>query len=51
MKDRIVIDPQICSGKPVIRGTRIMVKIFGMVAGGYTVNALSKPTRNSRRKM
>jgi uncharacterized protein (DUF433 family) len=38
MRDRIVIDPQICSGKPVIRGTRIMVKnILGMVAGGYTV--------------
>jgi uncharacterized protein (DUF433 family) len=37
MNDRIVIDPQICSGKPVIRGTRIMVKnILGMVAGGYT---------------
>ena len=38
MTDRIVIDPQICSGKPTIRGTRIMVKnILGMVAGGYTV--------------
>jgi uncharacterized protein (DUF433 family) len=37
MSDRIVIDPQICSGKPAIRGTRIMVKnILGMVAGGYT---------------
>jgi uncharacterized protein (DUF433 family) len=37
MNDRIVTDPQICSGKPVIRGTRIMVKnILGMVAGGYT---------------
>jgi uncharacterized protein (DUF433 family) len=37
MNDRIVIDPQICSGKPAIRGTRIMVKnILGMVAGGYT---------------
>ena len=37
MKNRIVIDPQICSGKPVIRGTRIMVKnILGMVAGGRT---------------
>lgn len=34
--DRIVVDPQICSGKPVIKGTRIMVKnILGMVAGGY----------------
>jgi uncharacterized protein (DUF433 family) len=38
MNDRIVIDPQICSGKPVIRGTRIMVKnILGMIAGGYTL--------------
>ncbi len=37
MNDRIVIDPQICSGNPAIRGTRIMVKnILGMVAGGYT---------------
>jgi len=38
MSDHIVVDPEICSGKPVIRGTRIMVKnILGMVAGGYTV--------------
>lgn len=37
MNDRIVVDSNICSGKPVIRGTRIMVKnILGMVAGGYT---------------
>jgi uncharacterized protein (DUF433 family) len=41
MNDRIVIDPQICSGKPVIRGTRIMVKnILGMVAGGYTAERI-----------
>lgn len=41
MKDRIVTDPQICSGKPVIRGTRIMVKnILGMVAGGYTAERI-----------
>lgn len=41
MNDRIVTDPQICSGKPVIRGTRIMVKnILGMVAGGYTVERI-----------
>ena len=38
MDDRIVIDSNICSGKPTIRGTRIMVKnILGMVAGGYTM--------------
>jgi uncharacterized protein (DUF433 family) len=36
--ERIVVDPQLCSGKPVIRGTRIMVKnLLGMVAGGYTM--------------
>ncbi len=38
MDDRIVVDSKICSGKPTIRGTRIMVKnILGMVAGGYTM--------------
>jgi len=37
MDERIVVDPNICSGKPTIRGTRIMVtNILGMVAGGYT---------------
>lgn len=37
VNDRILIDPNVCSGKPVIRGTRIMVKnILGMVAGGYS---------------
>lgn len=38
MEDRISVDPRVCSGKPCIRGTRIMVKnILGMMAGGYTV--------------
>lgn len=33
----IVVDPKICSGKPCIRGTRIMAKnILGMLAGGYS---------------
>jgi uncharacterized protein (DUF433 family) len=41
MDDRIVVDPKICSGKPTIRGTRIMVtNILGMVAGGYTVSQI-----------
>ncbi len=26
MEDRIVIDPQICNGRPVVRGTRITVQ-------------------------
>ncbi len=39
MEDRIEINPAICGGKPVIRGTRIMVRnILGMVAGGYDMD-------------
>ena len=35
--DRVEVNPNICNGKPVIRGTRILVRnILGMVAGGYT---------------
>ena len=35
---RIEVNSDICAGKPVIRGTRIMVRnILGMVAGAYTV--------------
>lgn len=33
----IVCDPQICSGAPTIRGTRITVHVIvGMMAGGQT---------------
>lgn len=39
--DRIEVNPDICGGKPVIRGTRIMVRnILGMVAGGYTLERI-----------
>jgi uncharacterized protein (DUF433 family) len=39
--ERIEVNPEICGGKPVIRGTRIMVRnILGMVAGGYTVERI-----------
>jgi uncharacterized protein (DUF433 family) len=39
--ERIEVNPAICSGKPVIRGTRIMVRnILGMVAGGYSVDKI-----------
>jgi uncharacterized protein (DUF433 family) len=35
---RILIDPGVCSGKPVILGTRILVRnVLGIVAGGGTV--------------
>jgi len=39
--DRIDVNPEICSGKPVIRGTRILVSnILGMVAGGYSADRI-----------
>ena len=39
--NRIEVNAAICSGKPVVRGTRIMVRnILGMVAGGYTVERI-----------
>jgi len=35
---RIVIDPKICHGKPIIKGTRIMVaNILSLMAGGYNI--------------
>jgi uncharacterized protein (DUF433 family) len=36
-QDRIVLDPAICHGKPVIRGTRVPVTVVvGSLAGGMT---------------
>lgn len=35
--DRILIDPAVCHGKPVIRGTRVPVTlVVGSLAGGMT---------------
>ncbi|MGV3533683.1 MAG: DUF433 domain-containing protein [Chthoniobacteraceae bacterium] len=35
MSDRISIDPAVCHGKPVIRGTRVLVStLLGALAGG-----------------
>jgi uncharacterized protein (DUF433 family) len=37
MNERIVIDPKICHGKPVIRGTRVPVaRVVGYLAGGMS---------------
>jgi len=39
--ERIVMDSDICSGKPTIKGTRIMVSnILGMFSGGYSINRI-----------
>lgn len=40
---RIIIDPKIRSGKPVIKGTRVPVDlIVGKIAGGMTVEEVAK---------
>ena len=37
MNDRIVIDPRVCHGKPVVRGTRMSVAlVMGSLAGGMS---------------
>jgi len=37
MNERIVVDPKICHGKPVIRGTRVPVaRVLGYLAGGMS---------------
>lgn len=43
MNDRILIDPRICRGKPVIRGTRVPVaRIIGYLAGGVSFDDVQK---------
>ena len=43
MNDRIVIDPKICHGKPVIRGTRTPVAIVvGSLAGGMSFEEVER---------
>jgi uncharacterized protein (DUF433 family) len=43
MNERIVIDPKICHGKPVIRGARLPVAIVvGSLAGGMTFDEVER---------
>jgi uncharacterized protein (DUF433 family) len=43
MNDRIVIDPEIQNGKPVIRGTRVPItRIIGGLAGGMTNEEITR---------
>jgi uncharacterized protein (DUF433 family) len=38
VSDRVIIDPDICNGKPVIRGTRITVQtILEFLAAGDSI--------------
>ena len=37
IEDWITVDTGVCHGKPIIRGTRIMVSnVLSLLAGGYT---------------
>ena len=42
-ENRIVIDPKICHGKPIIRGTRLPVAIvLGSLAGGMSFDEVQR---------
>ena len=41
MLDRIEVNPNVCHGKTVIRGTRIMIRnILGSLAGGDSIQVI-----------
>lgn len=41
MSERIIIDPEVQHGKPVIRGTRVLItRIVGGLAGGMTTEEI-----------
>ena len=43
MNDQIVIDPKVCHGKPVIRGTRMPVSlVVGSLAGGMNFEEVER---------
>lgn len=43
MNERIIIDPEVQHGKPVIRGTRVLItRLIGGLAGGMTIEELRR---------
>ena len=43
MDNRISIDPRMCHGRPVIRGTRVpVVRVIGYLAGGVSSEDVQK---------
>jgi uncharacterized protein (DUF433 family) len=43
MNERIIIDPELQHGKPVIRGTRVpMARVLGGLAGGMTFDEICR---------
>lgn len=51
MHERIELNPLVCHGKPVIKGTRVMVStILGALAGGDTVEMILEDYPNIKRE-
>lgn len=43
MNDQIVIDPKVCHGKPILRGTRMPVSlVVGSLAGGMSFEEVER---------
>ena len=51
MNDRISINPNVCHGKPVVKGTRVMVSnILGALSGGDTIDQILEDYPNITRE-
>lgn len=51
MNERLQIDPAICHGKPVIRGTRVLVStLLGALAAGDSIETLLEDYPNIGRE-
>ncbi|MGD8778363.1 MAG: DUF433 domain-containing protein [Ignavibacteria bacterium] len=51
MFERISIDPKVCHGKPVIKGTRVLVSnILGALASGDSFNDIIKDYPNIKKE-
>jgi uncharacterized protein (DUF433 family) len=50
-KDRIVIDPAVLAGKPIIKGTRLSVEfLLGLLANGWTEAQIFENYPNLKRE-
>ena len=51
MSERIEINPKVCHGKPVIRGTRVLVcNVLGALAAGQSVDDIIDDYPNIRQE-
>lgn len=51
MEERISINPSVCHGKPVVRGTRVLVStILGALAGGDMIEEILEDYPNISRE-